>query len=370
MKTSELYRFTGLCLSLDEYPENVVQIKEGFLSGRVDTDDFIFLCSNHLVLPAIWLRLKKYGLIQLLPEDFRRQLEYIYTLNTNRNLEIIRQIDEISTQLDKENINPVFLKGTALLLDNIYPDAGERMIGDIDFLVQENDFLKTAELVMDLGYKHSGKVYDAPSTLKNFPRLFRKDVPADIEIHRIPVEKKYINRFSTPLLFQNKVKIKNKINCYVPASEHKLIHTFIHGHLNNNGHRHKTIAFRDVQDFYQLKKFTDIQNVIAKVQHKRKFCEFVNTIYFLAAPNNESRQNIHKKNGLHLKAFIYLLDHPGVHKQYIRICRIFDLVFTRYLLRLFSALFNKSSFRYVKNRLKDRTWYKAHLKGIKRSLFK
>ena len=39
----------------------------------------------------------------------------------------------------ENNIKHIFLKGTALLLSNVFEDIGERMIGDIDFIVQGKD---------------------------------------------------------------------------------------------------------------------------------------------------------------------------------------------------------------------------------------
>ena len=61
----------------------------------------------------------------------------IYGLNRERNIQILQRIDDITAELNKKNIQPVFLKGTANLLDGLYSDLGERMIGDIDFLVKE-----------------------------------------------------------------------------------------------------------------------------------------------------------------------------------------------------------------------------------------
>ncbi|HAQ21344.1 MAG TPA: hypothetical protein DCR40_19255 [Prolixibacteraceae bacterium] len=63
-------------------------------------------------------------------------------------------MDDITAILNKENIQPVFLKGTANLLDGLYSDVGERMIGDIDFLVKEEDYLKAAELLKSVDKKY------------------------------------------------------------------------------------------------------------------------------------------------------------------------------------------------------------------------
>jgi len=75
--------------------------------------------------------------LSVIPEEVEHAFAEIYELNRQRNQQILKQIDDITALLNKENIQPVFLKGTANLLDELYSDVGERMIGDIDFLVTE-----------------------------------------------------------------------------------------------------------------------------------------------------------------------------------------------------------------------------------------
>ena len=134
------------------------------------------------------------------------------------------QIDEISSQLKKENIDPLYLKGTANLMDNLYSDLGVRMIGDIDFLVQEKDYLKTAELIQELGYKTDAVLYDDVYFRKHYPRLFREDVLADIEIHHVPVNFAYTKQFNTELLFQNKKEIKQSVKPLLKSSINEINH--------------------------------------------------------------------------------------------------------------------------------------------------
>jgi len=69
----------------------------------------------------------------------------VYKLNLARNKQIIEQVKELTSTLNKADISPIFLKGTGNLIDGAYSDIGERIIGDIDFLFPENNFLTTAE---------------------------------------------------------------------------------------------------------------------------------------------------------------------------------------------------------------------------------
>jgi len=137
--------FIGQCLSLDEHPSFRETIIAQFSEPDYDWNSFIWTCSNHLVLPVIYLKFRKYDLLGYLPEVLAQHLGEIYALNRKRNEQIILQVKEMNATLNAANISPIYLKGTGNLIDGIYSDAGERIIGDIDFLVPERDFQMTAE---------------------------------------------------------------------------------------------------------------------------------------------------------------------------------------------------------------------------------
>ena len=107
--------------------------------------------SKHLVLPAIFCRLQSKQLLHVLPADLLSYLENITELNRNRNSSILNQMQSISDLLDQNHINHVFLKGAALLVSNIYEDPAERMIGDIDILIDLNQLDETFELFIKEG---------------------------------------------------------------------------------------------------------------------------------------------------------------------------------------------------------------------------
>jgi hypothetical protein len=367
MNSSELFQFSCQCLLLDKNPGFKEGIEEKFISGEVDIDRFVYLCSNHLILPAIYLRFKSAGLIKYFPHEYANHLKEIYETNKKRNQEILQQIDEINAALEKENIEPVYLKGTANLMDNLYSDVGERMIGDIDFLVQEKDYLKTAELVLGLGYETDAVLYDDVHFRKHYPRLFRRDVPADIEIHHVPVNFAYAKQFNTELLFQNKKAINNRSNCFVSSNEHKLIHTFIHSQLSNEGFRFKQIGLRDLYDFYLLSQKVNTAEVIATIEEKEKAEVFYNYTQQLMSTGNNSLSSNNKRTKQFIAKHRYFQNHPRQHRYYISTLKLYDLIFIRYILRILKALFQKSSFKYIYNRLKDPKWYKKHFKGVRDS---
>ena len=365
MNSSELFKLACQCLLLDENPGLKEGIEERFISGEVDLDRFIYLCSNHLVLPVIYLRFKNTGLIEYFPDEYADHLKKIYETNKIRNSGILLQIDEISSQLKTKNIEPLYLKGTANLMDNLYSDEGERMIGDIDFLVQKKDYKKTIELVKELNYNSDVKMYDGLTSMKHYPRLFRRDVPADVEIHLAPVNFAYTKQFNTELLFQNKKEITNRSNCFVSSNEHKLIHTFIHSQLSNKGYQFKQIGLRDLYDFYLLSQKVNTADVIATIEEKGKAEVFTNYVEYLMATGNND--NIDKKTKQFIARHQWFLNHPKQHHYYLNTLKLYELIFKRYLGKIILALFQKSAFNYIYVRLKDPKWYKRHFKGLKKN---
>ena len=65
---------------------------------------------------------------------------------------LLKEAKELSELLYKNNINHIFLKGTALLLSNVFEDIGERMIGDIDFIIQHKMKKKIKKLLEKNNY--------------------------------------------------------------------------------------------------------------------------------------------------------------------------------------------------------------------------
>ncbi len=363
MKNSELYKLACQCLVLDDYPEKAQTIKEKIISGDLDIYRFIYLCSNQLVLPLVYRQLRETGVTELFPEDYDEFLSDIYDKNTQRNTKILEQIEEISNILQTNNIEPVYLKGTANLLDNLYRNPGDRFIGDIDFLVQKEDYLRTADLIMQLGYKNDVKLYFDPQDQKHYPRLYRDDVPADIEIHHIPVNKEYAKKFNSEIIFPNKLKVLNKVNCYVSSDVHKLVHTFIHSQLSNRGYLYKYIPLRDLYDFYLLSKKVPKTDFFQEVEEKQKAGIFyAGKSYLLNVPVELNEFNSVQISN-YFKLLFWLLDHPLARKTYVNFVSLNIFIFKK----IPELFLSKTMFKSFVYRISDREYWQNHfMRGIKK----
>ena len=98
---------------------------------------------------------------------------------------LLKEAKELSELLYKNNINHIFLKGTALLLSNVFEDIGERMICDIDFIIQHKmkkkiiKLLEKTTILIRAIISALFKIFKA----KHLPRLINKNKTMAIEPH-------------------------------------------------------------------------------------------------------------------------------------------------------------------------------------------
>ena len=115
------------------------EILNGVDIKNINFEKLITLASGHLMLPALFFNIQKKKASYLFPEDFIDYIKNIFAINKARNEILLAEAKQLSQLLVENNINHIFLKGTALLLSNVFEDIGERMIGDIDFIIQHKD---------------------------------------------------------------------------------------------------------------------------------------------------------------------------------------------------------------------------------------
>ena len=192
------------------------EILNGIDIHDINFENLIKLASGHLMLPALFFNIDKKKVSYLFPEDFIAYIKNIYAINKARNTLLLAEAKELSELLYKHNINHIFLKGTALLLSNVFEDIGERMISDIDFIIQHKDEEKAINLFKKNDYVFRGSLLN-PISYKKFklfkskhlPRLVHKNKIMALELHTelLSVGWKYI--FNSKELindFKNKTK--------------------------------------------------------------------------------------------------------------------------------------------------------------------
>lgn len=374
MNNIEMFRFAGKCLALDDHSEFRIEILKKTESNQINWQHFVTVCSNHLILPAIYLKFKSHNILKFIPQELSVHLEEIYKLNVSRNQQITAQIQKITNTLNKKNIYPIFIKGAGSLLDEVYSDLGERILGDIDFLVSEEDYLVSAKLLLDAGYllanEKDTRSYTNIKTAKHYPRLYHPDFIASIEIHRIPTDEKFIDWFNSNTIDKDKKKVNTRSGCYVPSDQNKIIHNFIHSQLSNEGYLFGRISLREVYDLYLFSKRVSLKSTLSEIKPCQKAIAYYTYSGLILGLSDSF---FHKKNTeLYLFTLKHKLNLKGnfLYQTYRTSVIISQIIFRRYIGQLLKSIYSQKQRKYILKRISNRKWYGDHiqlyLKHLKR----
>ena len=180
------------------------EILNGVDINNINFEKLITLASGHLMLPALFFNIQKKKAAYLFPEDFIDYIKNIFAINKARNEILLEEAKELSELLVENNIKHIFLKGTALLLSNVFEDIGERMIGDIDFIIQGKDEEKIKKVL-----KYNNNCKSEKLNLwrlfkpTHLPKLVRENKTIAIETHLELLETRHRWIFNSKVLRDN-----------------------------------------------------------------------------------------------------------------------------------------------------------------------
>jgi len=367
MTGSNAIQFVGKCLTLGKYPNRVEQIQHEIKTGGFSWEAVVYAASNQFVLPAWHIKMEGAGLLDEMPEELKIHVGEITNLNRRRNQLIIDQANQIAGLLNAKGISPVFLKGTAHLLLGLYADIGERMIGDIDFLVRDNEILQAAESVKSLGFEPLTK-YNAQlhSEMKHFPRMVNYDYPAAVEIHREvmnPPNHKYLGAAN---ILDHPMAIGGNRGIYVPDYKNLLIHNMVNVQINDKSYSNATVHLRQSYDLFLLAEKENPEIVFSEYGLFSKAAKaWIATSSQLLGnpPTLAHRKNRALKSYTHW--YFFLLRHYRIAAFYRDIKYILWRL-GRYIAIPVQAVFNPVARTGVIIRLTDKSWYGKHIESYKK----
>ena len=210
-------------------------------------DSFVKIGSSHYVIPALYYKLKERDYIKLLNDELVSYLEEIYSQNLKRNLELVKEVNEISNLFKSNNIDHVFLKGAALA-NSIYKESlGIRMVGDIDVLIAKDQIFKAKSLLEDFGYKVKDPLFPPfTESKKHLDRMINIKKIFAVELHLTISDKMKID-------VDNFINSKNVLNnIFIPKENNLLFHSIINFQLNDFGSLKAGFHFRTLFDVVNI----------------------------------------------------------------------------------------------------------------------
>ena len=316
------------------------------------------MSTAHYVFPALYCNLKRQGFLQYLPQELVSYMEYITNLNRERNQQIITQAKELSDLLRDHNITPVFLKGTGNLLEGLYEDIAERMVGDIDFIFSKEDYPKAIEVLENVQYSSDKEVMKIHW---HYPRLVHINKIAAVEIHNKVLKQPY----SAVLSFEKINESAELFSNIKVASYHdKLLNCVLPKQINDNQYHSKTISLRTVYDVFLL--FKKSNGLLPKTKIKKideRFNNFIGCDNFLLKIKNLNNFKENNSSKKYLNNYISVLNKSKKEEFKIQILNIF--VRLKDQLNILRFSFASRDYRvYSLNRLSSIAFYKRRF-GIK-----
>ncbi|WP_077959863.1 nucleotidyltransferase family protein [Ensifer adhaerens] len=116
----------------------------------VNWDDIIALANESLTVSSLALVVRT---APDMPQDVRDYLTLIYERNAERNRRLLAQLTEAVGHLNRIGIEPVVMKGAAILLAQELDDIGARILTDLDIFVRPADMSSAITALEGIGYE-------------------------------------------------------------------------------------------------------------------------------------------------------------------------------------------------------------------------
>lgn len=361
MQIKETYHFVGKCLALRHAPENAVEIKKTLQKGLISYEKLVWVSSSQMVMPSLYVLLRDAGLLEEFPDDLVEHMEQIHRMNYNRNELLVEQIENIIPSFNKGGIQPIFLKGTAHLLEGLYKDIGERMIGDIDILLPFDEIETAVQLLQEQGYSNSyGMSAEALKKLRHFPRLISEKSVAAIEIHHELVHEPYREKYNFEVINEAKELIPGSGNIYMPSHAHQVVFNIMHAQMNDSGFSARKLFLRQIYDLLLLSEKADTLQSIRQVG---RYSRHLNSNIALAAHmlHHPKVLTYHDSflAGNFIRQTIFFLDHPKLHR-YFRMQAYLGSRLSRYCRAVIKAFSSKAERKELMKKVVTRSWLKQH----------
>lgn len=315
MTYKETLFFIGKSLTINKEIKNKIWVEAQLKDNLVDWDAVVKVSTGHFVFPALYCNLKKANFLHYVPADLVAYMEHVTDLNRERNKKILAQIRDLNGFLLKHDIIPIFLKGSANLIDRLYDDIGERMLGDIDFIVSKNSYIKTIKVLKDYDYKVLDK--NVPEHHRHYYPLGKKYNVASVEIHKDLLREKYTSKF-------NFVDIQNNLfqnNEFTVMSyyDHLQYGILVH-QINDYGIKYNSISLRNAYDIFLISKKVYKNKSSLQFKHFNYeincFLSNINQLLHIEIPFLKSKQTIK-----HTSKYIKLLENKLYRKLNLKILK-------------------------------------------------
>lgn len=221
-----------------------------------DWQAIVEYADKHFVIPLLYYNLQQRGFLWYLPEELANLIREIYHLNVLRNDRIRKEIIRLIPLFNSADIEPIFLKGSAALLMNLYGDNGLRAMNDVDFLVSREQRTVCVKLMKSKGYREMEGVNISEDFYHEKP-LVHEDHSIRFEIHD-RLHSKIEALGSTDIIQRSHVcQLEGEGRVRVPDYNHFAVHNILHHQVFDDGYFQENVPLYQLCDLYMLREKYD-----------------------------------------------------------------------------------------------------------------
>jgi hypothetical protein len=350
MTYKETLFFVAKCLTISLEEKSKQEIEAKLQSEEIDWDAVVKVSTGHYVFPALYCNLKRMDLLKHVPADLVEYMKHIADLNRERNIQIIEQAKALNQLLLANNITPVFLKGTGNLLEGLYEDVAERMVGDIDFLFSEKDFFRAIDILKKGNYTIPDNQLEYFSGFRHYPRLVKPEKIAAVEVHKEMIIEKYRNEFNYIIISKDAKKTKD---FSVLSFENQLSLSIISSQVNDYGFEFNKFSLRNAYDVFLLSKKVNTKKAISKfTKLKNPLNCFLANCHLVFGDVDSLAFYKTKESDKYLKAF-----NKSILKRKFNLIIYFKtiiIIFKRRFIIVCRSVFNTENRKWLLKRIKNK----------------
>lgn len=272
--------FISKCLTIEICKENRFEVENCLKDNLIDWELFVKISSFQKVLITTYCIFQRSNLLNYLPNDLITYLKNIADINRKRNQKILEQCKEINSFANKNSFSIIFMKGCAHLLDGVYNDIGERLVGDIDILIKESDSAKFVQELIKSGYDYVSNYRPAPNH-RHLARMVCKNKIAALEVHTSLTNYKHTANFNFNKI-SDELKLSKTHNTM--SKKDQLIMSVVDNFINDYGYRIKYISLKNAYDILLLSKGLNILKLTKDYRNFRKYLnayfKIIETLFF------------------------------------------------------------------------------------------
>jgi len=203
------------------------------LGSGINWPRLIDLSVRHRVMPLLCARLQALGKRNPAPREIMAGLKTLRRLNEGKNLLLTMKLAEILDAFDKNGIEAIVLKGSALAVA-AYGSVGMRQFDDLDILIRPQDHTCIKSLMASLGFRQDEEgtpAQEAEYFRRNYGSVFI-DTRARVFVEITTKLTDFLNQaeLETENLFARKeIIITERMKLFSLSAEDMRIYLCFHG---------------------------------------------------------------------------------------------------------------------------------------------